>query len=85
MVVVLETKYSELLLNFAFYFDSQPYFMAAFSFMSIAITSCSVVIFGVGISDPIALLVGPGRSCSPRLGLISILFYQRASLHKALT
>jgi NCS1 family nucleobase:cation symporter-1 len=35
-----------------------PFFMAAFSFMSIAITSCSVVIFGAGISDPIALLVG---------------------------
>lgn len=33
-----------------------PLFMAAFSFISIAITSCSAVIFGVGVSDPIALL-----------------------------
>jgi NCS1 family nucleobase:cation symporter-1 len=33
-----------------------PFFMAAFSFMSVAITSCSAVIFGSAVADPVALL-----------------------------
>ena len=33
-----------------------PFFMAAFTFMSVAITSCSAVIYGVAVADPVALL-----------------------------
>ena len=33
-----------------------PFFMAAFSFVALAVTSCSAVIFGAAVSDPIALL-----------------------------
>ena len=33
-----------------------PFFMAAFSFVALVVTSCSVVIFGEAVSDPIALL-----------------------------
>jgi NCS1 family nucleobase:cation symporter-1 len=51
-----------------------PFFMAAFSFVSIAITSCSVVIFGVGVSDPIALLAkmnnGPITTLLAMTGLL---------------
>ena len=51
-----------------------PFFMAAFSFMSIAITSCSAVIFGAGVSDPIALLAkmnnGPITTLLAMAGLL---------------
>lgn len=33
-----------------------PFFMTAFSFVALAVTSCSAVIFGAAVSDPIALL-----------------------------
>lgn len=33
-----------------------PFFMAAFSFVALVVTSCSAVIFGAAVSDPIALL-----------------------------
>ena len=37
-----------------------PAFMAAFSFVSVVITSCSAVIFGAAVRDPIALLAKMG-------------------------
>ena len=54
---------------------SCPSCVAAFSFMSIAITSCSAVIFGgTGVSDPIALLAklnnGPVTTFLAMAGLL---------------
>ena len=51
-----------------------PFFMAAFSFISLAVTSCTVVIFGIAITDPIALLSrinsGPLTTIIAMTGLI---------------
>ena len=51
-----------------------PFFMAAFSFIALAVTSCTVVIFGVPIPDPIVLLSrmnsGPATTIIAMTGLI---------------
>lgn len=51
-----------------------PFFMAAFCFASIAVTSCTIVIFGAAINDPIALMSrmqnGPVATTLAMIGLI---------------
>ena len=43
-----------------------PVFMSAFSFVSVAITSCTAVVFGVAVGDPIQLLerIGGGAAAT---------------------
>jgi len=51
-----------------------PFFMAAFCFISVAVTSCTVVIYGAAINDPIALVSrmrnGPLMTIFAMVGLV---------------